>query len=245
MAGVLRDERMATAILSWVAGYVDTAGFLRLNGLFTAHVTGNLVVAGAELAGAEFAGPRAEDVWVRLAVIPVFVAAVVMTSVIARTRSVSLSNLLWLEVVTLLIFTAVGVAVIPQTEQSVDTSAMFMVGATGVFAMGVRNALMREALGTLAPTTVMTGNFTQLVIDSTRLGLIHDYDRDNHSGTQAREIRQRIGKFGSALVGFMIGAAFGAFFMRLVGFWSILLPAIATAVLALDTRRHERVLTQR
>jgi uncharacterized membrane protein YoaK (UPF0700 family) len=36
--------------LSLTAGYVDTAGFLALQGLFTAHVTGNFVTLGASLA---------------------------------------------------------------------------------------------------------------------------------------------------------------------------------------------------
>ena len=35
--------------LSLNAGYVDTAGFLALQGLFTAHVTGNFVTLGAAL----------------------------------------------------------------------------------------------------------------------------------------------------------------------------------------------------
>ena len=38
MAKAVGNELIATAVLSWVAGYVDTAGFLRLNGLFTAQV---------------------------------------------------------------------------------------------------------------------------------------------------------------------------------------------------------------
>src|SRR5438876_9035221 len=36
-------------VLSANAGYVDTAGFLALNGLFTSHVTGNFVTLGAAL----------------------------------------------------------------------------------------------------------------------------------------------------------------------------------------------------
>ena len=38
------------AILSFNGGYVDAAGFLALQGLFTAHVTGNFVTLGATLA---------------------------------------------------------------------------------------------------------------------------------------------------------------------------------------------------
>jgi uncharacterized membrane protein YoaK (UPF0700 family) len=37
-------------LLSLNAGYVDTAGFLALQGLFTAHVTGNFVTLGASIA---------------------------------------------------------------------------------------------------------------------------------------------------------------------------------------------------
>src|SRR4051794_31144571 len=36
-------------LLSLNAGFVDTAGFLALQGLFTAHVTGNFVTLGASL----------------------------------------------------------------------------------------------------------------------------------------------------------------------------------------------------
>ena len=37
-------------LLSFNGGYVDTAGYLALQGLFTAHVTGNFVTIAAALA---------------------------------------------------------------------------------------------------------------------------------------------------------------------------------------------------
>src|ERR1700742_2607767 len=41
--------RALPLLLSLNAGFVDTAGFLALQGLFTAHVTGNFVTLGASL----------------------------------------------------------------------------------------------------------------------------------------------------------------------------------------------------
>lgn len=86
-----RTDLLATALLSWVAGFVDTAGFIGLDRLFPAHVTGNLEVAAAALVGA--GGERA---WVRLGVIPVFMAAVVLATVLLR-RGIRLWALVVLE----------------------------------------------------------------------------------------------------------------------------------------------------
>lgn len=234
MAQLIKNNLLVATVLSWVAGYTDTAGFLGLNGLFTAHVTGNLIVAGAEIAGA-----GGEEVWVRLAVIPVFIAAVALTTVIIRTRQVNLSKLLWFEALILLIFGSVSVAIISQTNIQKDTADMFLSGATGVFAMGVQNSLMRELLGSLAPTTMMTGNLTQLTIDISRLLLIRDYQKLDNSVIQRQELHQRITKFGSTLLAFMLGAACGALMMRFFHFWSILLPTFAIALLAIDTGKQQ------
>lgn len=40
---------LLAALLSFNGGFVDTAGFIGLQGLFTAHVTGNFVTLGAAL----------------------------------------------------------------------------------------------------------------------------------------------------------------------------------------------------
>src|ERR1700732_3003111 len=43
----LRGGWLLTAVLSMTAGAVDIIGFLALGGLFTAHITGNVVVLAA------------------------------------------------------------------------------------------------------------------------------------------------------------------------------------------------------
>ena len=79
--------------LSFIAGYVDTAVFVGLFGLFTAHVTGNFVLIGSELVH------RRPDVWPKLLAFPVFVvavaAAVKIVETLERRRTAAVPMLLW------------------------------------------------------------------------------------------------------------------------------------------------------
>ena len=61
------------AVLSFNAGYVDTAGYLALQGLFTAHVTGNFVTIGAALVFGT------SGVVAKLLALPVFCLVIVAT----------------------------------------------------------------------------------------------------------------------------------------------------------------------
>ena len=47
---MLQNETARGAALGYLAGYVDTLGFIALFGLFTAHVTGNFVLIGRAMA---------------------------------------------------------------------------------------------------------------------------------------------------------------------------------------------------
>jgi len=63
-------------ILALLAGYVDTVGFVALFGLFTAHVTGNFVLVGAEVAGVD------QGVVLNLLAFPSFIAGIALSSLI-------------------------------------------------------------------------------------------------------------------------------------------------------------------
>src|SRR5215469_1019622 len=71
-----RSDLMLLGILSVLAGLVDVIGFLRLGHVFTAHITGNLVVMADEIANG---GPPHVA---QVLSIPVFVIAVVIAYVL-------------------------------------------------------------------------------------------------------------------------------------------------------------------
>ena len=74
---VVLNAKMLPAVLSVIAGSVDAISFLGLGDLFTAHVTGNLVVLVAHLA----TGSRAPVA--SILSVPVFVAALGLTRLLA------------------------------------------------------------------------------------------------------------------------------------------------------------------
>ena len=230
-----RADRRTAVLLSAVAGYVDTAGFLALFGLFTAHVTGNLVTAGAALA---LRAP--EGVAARLAMLPIFMVSVAATTLGARrlrTRGrAPLAPLLAAMAVALAVFWAAGVGLRPWAV-SPDAWATITIGGLGVAALGIQNALMREALGTIAPTTVMTGNLTQVTMDLVEM-VVPTPTSDPAKRSALRSAASgRLHKFGIPLCGFLVGAALGAWLSGLVGLWSLGVPTVVVAGLTIAAAR--------
>src|SRR6266566_6152559 len=73
-----RFEKWLPTLLSIIAGMVDLTGLLTLGNLFTAHITGNLVVIGALVVRGGRINPG------RVLAIPVFMIAVAATWLIAK-----------------------------------------------------------------------------------------------------------------------------------------------------------------
>jgi uncharacterized membrane protein YoaK (UPF0700 family) len=207
--------------LAFVAGFVDTCGFVALFFLFSAHVTGNFVVLAASLVQ-----PHA-GVVAKLLALPVFILAVAGTRLyvlrVAGTERVE-RHLLAMELIFLGLFLAAGLAATPLIDA--DAPLAVLAGMLAVVAMGVQNAASRTVFAGLSPTTVMTGNVTQVVMDCVDYGFSRSAQA--RSGTRAR-----LAKFGPPVLGFAAGAVGGAVLFGVVGFWCLLLPVAVISGLLL------------
>ncbi|VVE02031.1 permease [Pandoraea morbifera] len=207
--------------LAFVAGYIDVVGFIALFGLFTAHVTGNFVMIGVQLVAATHVG-----VFAKLMALPVFVIFVALVKLIvqafSRTDRRPLRLLLCMQTALLLGFMFVGMAAQPIV--SADAPLAILSGMFGVAALAIQNALGRLVLSDLAPTTIMTGNTTQIVIDMVELA-------SGNCGDD-KAARARLRKMLPALAAFAVGAVFGGFAYHGAGFWCVLLPVVLLVALA-------------
>jgi uncharacterized membrane protein YoaK (UPF0700 family) len=223
---VKRSLLTIAALLGFVGGFVDAAGYLGLGGLFTSHVTGNLAVLGARLARQQMHGGGGVA---GVAFIPVFAAAVAAAGIIARAsrgrRFGDAAVLLFAEGA-LLSLTALAGHLSSNALARADTAAIAIIGSMAVVAMGMQNGMMRESFSGQAPTTVMTGNVTQLSLD-----LVAFLKTPRSDAERLGAVTARIRKYSAALAGFVLGAAAGASLEHIVGMVSLAVPA--TVLLAL------------
>lgn len=199
-------------LLALVAAYIDTLGFIALFGLFTAHVTGNFVLIGAAFVHG------GSGMTLKFLAFPAFIAGVLLAKwthgyLSARGSTRVLKILLALEALCLFAFAMAGIILRPDLGSDPGFTAI-VTGMLGAVAMGLQNGTSRLSLSSLVPTTVMTGNVTQIVIDLV----------DAASGNTVA--RERIRRFIPAVMGFVVGAVGGAVAYVALGFVAVL-PVIA------------------
>ena len=211
-------------VLSLIAGSADAIGFMGLGGLFTAHVTGNLVVLAAHVV----AGMNA-SVATMLSV-PVFVVVVGLTRLLAgvleRVRVAPLGPLLLVQLLLLSGFLFLCVKAGPRIDP--NTANAIVAGMFGVSAMAVQNALVQVSLKGSPATAVVTTNLVRLTMD---LGEML-FGRDPIATARARE---RAKHTWPAIAGFVIGCGLGAACEAAAGPWSLALPT-GLALIALVMR---------
>jgi uncharacterized membrane protein YoaK (UPF0700 family) len=208
-------------MLSLNGGYVDTAGFLAFQGLFTAHVTGNFVTFGATMV------LGTSGAVAKLTALPVFCAVVILVrllgALLARRGLPVLGAMLGLKI--LLLGAAAAMALRFGPFPNGDGRMAVATGMTLVAAMAVQNAVHRIHLGTAPPTTLMTGTTTQMMIDLA--------DLLRGAAPEARlVIGPRLRLMGASVVAFALGCGAAAGMFALVGVRCFLVPP-AVALFAL------------
>jgi uncharacterized membrane protein YoaK (UPF0700 family) len=213
------------SLLAFTSGFVDTLSFIALFGLFAAHVTGNFVLIATSIA--EFR----HGLWMKLLAVPVFVLAAVLTRlyIIRRERHEldAATHVMFGQAALLSVFMAVAVWHHPFKHHE-DFGAI-LTALLAASAMAIQNTAARTFLAGLPPTTVMTGNMIQVIVDM--VDIAH-----GHGHLEAK--RARLKRLGPMLLAFIAGTMMGAVGYITVGFYSLLVPIVTVAGLAMRVRPH-------
>jgi len=217
-----RVEKRLPPLLSVIAGMVDLTGFLTLGNLFTAHITGNLVVIGAL---AVRGGPIN---LAQILALPVFILAVAATWWIARSSAQRGPSLLRLLLrVQFLLLTCVWVFAVITTPSAAPHGLMAGIAAmVAVSAMACQFALLRVAMPGAPSTAVMTGNLTNAVLSL--LNAISRSDQSNVSDLARLKASLQL------LVGFVGGCVLATAAVIYLHDWAWLLPAVLAGGAALS-----------
>lgn len=223
----LRGENVA---LAFVAGYVDTLGFVALFGLFTAHVTGNFILIGSGLAGA------GSGLLIKWLAFPAFIAGIVAARVLDNAlrdsaHGTRAGGLYALQIALLAAFMIAGVLAAPITNA--DAPLTIVCGLLGAAGMGVQNAHARLASRSVVANTVMTGNVTQAVID------VFDLLFPGRTHVDPADTRERLARTLPPVLAFALGAGGGALGWLTASFWALAVPLALLAMLAASAWREE------
>jgi len=216
-----RNASLLSALLSVIAGSTDTIGYLGLHGLFTAQITGNLVILAAHITTGNAA------ITALLLAVPVFMlvllATSVLTTVLQHRHLPTLPPLLALQLLLLICFGALCVTA--GSPFDLRSPRGVLTGMSGVAAMAVQSALVQTALSGTPATLVMTTNVTNFVL------ALGQWLVPLRAGAR-EEAHRKAMRILPVIVGFILGCALGAAAENAYGLRALGLP-VALALLAL------------
>ena len=211
-------ELRLPTLLSVIAGMVDLTGFLTLGNLFTAHITGNLVVLGAVIVRG---GPL--NVAQALA-IPMFIIAVAGAWLVARVfkrRGLALVRLLLIVQCALLAAVLIFCVI---TRPSTNPHGLMagIAAMIAVSAMAVQYALFRLAMPRTESTAVMTGNLTNSTLSV--------MDAISPTKLLPEKTDERFRQSWPLLIGFFVGVVFAAAAVSKLEDWAWVFPLLLSGV---------------
>jgi uncharacterized membrane protein YoaK (UPF0700 family) len=205
-------------LLSVNGGYVDAAGYLALHGLFTTHVTGNFVTLGATLVLGT-SGALAKVLALPMFCLVVLAVRLLSVALVAKELP-ALRTILGLKVALLTLGAVLAISYGP--FDSGDGWAALLTGMALVAAMAIQNAIHRIHMGALPPTTIMTGNTIQIMIDLADLMRgVPDAARET--------VRLRLSRMSASVTAFAVGCAAAALMYAKQGIWCFAIPPLVAA----------------
>ena len=217
-----RVELWCMLALTFSTGVIDAAGYLGLDRVFTGNMTGNVVILGMGLAGADdlpVVGP--------IVALVAFIAGAAIAGRAGRGTASGWSGRtsLLLLLVTIALLAAAGLGAARESIDAIDHNVLT---ALLGLAMGVQAGAAR-AVGAKDVTTV--------VVTSTLVGLV--YDSRLAGGNGGSPWPRRL--LSVLLIG--LGAWAGAHLVDLHFSWSVLLAAVVTAIVVVAGEVHRRART--
>lgn len=216
--------------LSATAGATDAIAFLALDGLFTAHITGNIVILASQVA------TRGNADMAELISVPVFMLVLALARLLGlglarRGERSALDALLLLQVALLLGFFLLGLRLGPSFDP--DAPVPLLAGMLGVAAMAVQNALVQTELPGAPTTAVLTTSITRFTIAAIDAVAAMPEERE--------AARVKIATLLPPILGFLVGCLAGVVLARRIGLPALLLPTfLATAAALLAACPSER-----
>ena len=201
------------AALSFIAGVTDVTSWLLLGGLFTAHITGNLVVLAADAVTGT--PPHLAAVLALPAFVLVTVAATWVARAFGTHRARTRGALLGAQAVLLLAAAVLSFA--GRASAHPDGVLAVSIGLCAVCAMAAQNAYLHLVPAKAYSTAVMTGNLVAATIAGADLLL----GRGSSSGA-----RERWTGSWPLLAGFVGGCLVGAAASTLLGDHAAVVPAV-------------------
>ena len=164
-ASVHHPLTRALLALTFTTGLVDAASYLGLGHVFTANMTGNVVVIGFAAAGAPgFSAPAS------LTSLGAFLIGAICAGRVGSRVGARRGRLLMLAMVTEAILIGVAATVACTAATVASGAGRYTVISVLAFAMGVRNATVRRIAVPDMTTTVLTMTLTGLAADSSLAG---------------------------------------------------------------------------
>ena len=214
-----RLTRVQPLLLSAIAGAVDCIGFMSLK-LFTAHITGNLVVIAILLVRG---GPPTLD---QVLSVPIFILATAgawFIATIVPKRGAALARvLLSVQLLLLICVWIFSVFTRPDTAPrglSADIAALMAISS-----MACQYVLLQLAMPGAPSTAVMTGNVAKAVL------ALLDVRLGSNSIPLVRDAERPLNRSLALVVVFFLGCVGGAVAFLWRGDWAWLLPVVLAAL---------------